>query len=195
MAEGAFSRKGRAIKFNDKQWENRSVYHFAEATMLLRKTYKFNLEKNIPSEWFFNVGPEISYWINGKGAISASGPGYPYKVVFNKIDYNSGYDKMYLNNVNRWLFGLSLGAGFTAPLQRNQKISVELRFTSGHTFLGKRNSSTHINGYLTGDGNFQDTLKTNLKVISILVAYTFDFDVQQSRKGKSTLDKTIKKNR
>src|SRR5687768_16955040 len=53
LTEGAFSRKGRSLTFNDDRWENKSVYHFVEANMLLRKSYRFNLGKNIPSEWFF----------------------------------------------------------------------------------------------------------------------------------------------
>jgi hypothetical protein len=188
VAEGAYSKKGRILTFNKDLWENHSVYRFAEGTMLLRKRYKFHLKKNIPSEWIFSLGPEVSYLIDADGKIIIDGnkPGYDYNVVFDKTP-DSNYRNMYYNDINRWLFGLVLGAGFEAPLRKNQRIAVELRFISGHTFLGKRKSS-----YIEILG-FQDTMITNLKSFNFSAIYSFNFDVQQSRKGKSTLDKTIKK--
>jgi hypothetical protein len=35
----------------------------------------------------------------------------------------------------------------------------------------------------------------NLKVVSLSVAYTYDFDKVESRKGKSTLKKKLKRGR
>lgn len=185
FAEGGYSQKGRRLKFQSDTWVNNSTYKFVDLTMLLRKSYTFRLEKNIPSQWYFNIGPEVSYWLGGKGSIAVEGPGYPYTIVFDK-EPDASFKTMYMNDVNRWLFGLAIGVGFRAPLLRNQHINTEIRFVSGHTYLGNKDSS-HIE-ILT----FEDTMKTNLKVININVSYTLDFDVQQSRKGKSTLDKKIK---
>jgi hypothetical protein len=188
LAEGAFTRKGRSLTFNDNRWENKSVYHFAEATMLLRKSYHFQLRKNVPSEWFFVLGPEVSYWINSRGRIIVSKPGYPYAGIFDKAP-DGNFNNMYYNDVNRYLFSLVVGIGFKAPLKSNQHICADLRFVSGHTFLGKRNSS-HIE--ILG---FEDTLLTNLKSVNLTVTYSFDFDVKESRKGKSTLKKSLKRTR
>lgn len=185
FVEGAYAQKGRKLLSQNDTWTNNSTYHFVDLTMLLRKSYTFRLEKNIPSQWYFNIGPEISYWLNGKGTIAVEGPGFPYKMVFDKTP-DSNFNNMYINDANRWLFGLAIGVGFRAPLIRNQHINTELRFISGHTYLGQKNSSRIE--ILT----FEDTLKTNLKVICLNVSYTLDFDVQQSRKGKSTLDKKMK---
>ena len=93
---------------------------------------------------------------------------------------------MHVKDVNRWLFGLVAGAGVKAPLLKGQHITTELRFVSGHTFLGKKDSS-HIE-ILT----FQDTMKTNLKSLCLNISYTIDLDIQEGRKGKSTLDKQMK---
>jgi hypothetical protein len=188
MLEGGYVRKIRTITFDRDRWVNSTVFNMAEGNMLLRKTYRFYLEKNIPSEWFFEVGPEINYVINANGKIVVN-DGLPnkYKVVYEKEpDYS--FDHMFYENGNRWLFGLALGVGFKAPLRRNQFITTQLRFTSGHTFLGKKNSSSTINIF-----GFEDTLITNNKSVSVSAAYTLDFDVQQSRKGKSTLQKKIKR--
>jgi hypothetical protein len=97
------------------------------------------------------------------------------------------FDKMYLRDVNRWLFGIDIGVGFNAPLKRNRKLSTELRFTSGHTFFGTKYSAS--NRTL----GFTDNLRANEKVISLTVAYVIDVNVQEGRKGKSTKDKEVKR--
>lgn len=186
FSEAAYSQKGRVVKSQNDTWINNSTYKFIDLTMLLRKSYTFRLEKNVPSQWYINLGPEVSYWLNGKGTIGVEdGQPYSYTMIFDE-EPDSNYKNMYINDANRWLFGLAFGIGLKAPLLRNQHISAELRFVSGHTFLGKRNSSRIE--ILT----FEDTMKTNLKVLYLNVAYTLDFDVKESRKGKSTLDKKIK---
>lgn len=187
LAEASFTQKGRRLKFNEKTWENRSVYHMVEATMLLRRHFHFYLEKNVPSEWFFTIGPEVSYWLASRGKIIAEeSPGARYDVVFDAPP-DGALGTMYYNDVNRWLFGLIVGVGFKAPLLPNQHIATELRFHSGHTYLGTRSSSSiAILGY-------DDTMLTNLKAISIVATYTFDFNVQESRKGKSTIRKRMKR--
>jgi hypothetical protein len=188
LTEGGFSREGRRITFNEGKWENRSIFYFADATMLLRKNFPFQLRKNVPAQWFVTLGPEVSYWVKSKGRIIIEEPGFEYNVVFNKPP-DGNLKNMYYNDVNRWLFGLVLGVGVKAPLKRKQHIAAELRFISGHTYLGTRNSSTIA--ILT----FDDTMLTNLKSINLVVTYYFDFSVQESRKGKSTLKKKLKKNR
>lgn len=186
MLEGGFSKEGRRITFNNGSAENRSVFYFADATMLLRKNFKFQLRKNVPAQWFLTIGPEVSYWMKSSGRIIVAKPGFEYNVVFNKPPDGS-LTNMYYNDVNRWLFGLVLGAGFKAPLKRKQHIAAELRFISGHTYLGTRNSSTIA---ILG---FDDTMLTNLKSVNLIVTYYFDFSVKESRKGKSTLKKKLKK--
>src|SRR5688572_11469791 len=59
VIEGGFSQKGRKVEFEGKI--NYATYYFVDAALLLRKSFKFYLGKNVPSTWFFNVGPHISY--------------------------------------------------------------------------------------------------------------------------------------
>jgi hypothetical protein len=185
FAEGAYSKKGRVVKSQNDTWTNTSEYRMIDLHMLLRKSYKFRLEKNVPAQWFLNIGPEVSYWLSGKGNIKVEGPGSDYTIVFDEPP-TSDFTKMYMTDANRWLFGLAIGGGVKAPLGRNQHITTEVRFVSGHTYLGQRNTS-HIE-ILT----FEDTMKTNLKILYLNIAYSFDFDVKEGRMGKSTLDKKIK---
>lgn len=193
MVEAGGARKERTLLFNDKNWRNRTIYHFLDGTMLLRKGFKFEFEKNVPADWFFSLGPEVSYWFSSHGRVAVDGPGTAYRTSFTDDPTNEPNDPanpiMYYQNANRWLFSLVFGVGFKAPLLHNQKIAGELRFVSGHTFLGGRNSSSiPILG-------FEDTMLTNLKSVNLVVSYTFEYNVQRARTGKSTLNKKLKKNR
>jgi hypothetical protein len=185
QTEVGFSQRGRKVLFSNEEWENNATYYYIDMGMLLRRSFKFNLGKNIPANWFINVGPHINYWLGGKGEVTAGGS-YSYTLVFDKLPTQPtepDFDKMYLQKVNRWLFGIDFGLGFNAPLKNSQRIFTELRFHSGHTFFGTKTSAS--NRTL----GFEDNLRANQKTISLSVAYVFDFNLREQRKGKSTKDK------
>ena len=192
--ELGFSQKGRRVLFNDDTWENNGTYYFVDASMMLRKMYAFNLGPNTPSNWFFNVGPHISYWLSGRGKVKAGG-NYKYTVVYDSMPRETlvpDFDKMYMANVNRWFFGIDFGIGFIAPLSANRKILTELRFTSGHTYFGKTDNSSGLTSTATNRTlGFEDNLKANEKVLSLTVAYILNYNMQESRKGKSNKDKEV----
>lgn len=188
LAEGAYSREGRRVTFEKDTWENRTIYNFAEGTLLLRKNFKVHFKQNVPGAWFLAVGPEVSYWMSSQGRIGLAKPFFEYEAVFNK-PADGALENMYYNNINRWLWGIVLSAGVKAPLRGKQKVALELRFVSGHTYLGDRHSTSIA---ILG---FQDTQLTNLKSFNLVGTYFFDFNVQESRMGKSTLKKRLKKTR
>lgn len=192
IIEGGFAQKGRILKENT-SIENHSTYKFTEGALLLRKAYKFQLGNNIPAEWFINIGPEVGYWMSGKGYFTAGGPKYPYEIEFDrKPDGDMRY--LYYNSANRMFFGLVVGAGMKAPLRNNTAITVDLRFTSGHTNLGANNYDYPVREWYSSLLNYNDSLRMNLKVISLTVAYSYDIDKIENRKGKSTLKKKLKRN-
>lgn len=188
-SELGFSQRGRKILSQEDTWTNIGTYYFADASMMLRKSFPFTLKKNIPSKWFVNVGPQISYWLGGKGKIGVN-QFQKYELVFKAIPAQppgtgSDFDKMYIDGANRWLFGVNFGVGFVAPLKRSNKILTELRFTSGHTFYADTNSA----GWRTL--GFSDNLRSNEKFLSLTAAYIFEFNLQEGKKGKSTKDKEV----
>ena len=193
IIEGGFSQKGRVLREKG-LLDNHSTYRFVDGSLLLRKAYKFQLAKNIPGEWFVNIGPEVGYWLSGKGYFTAGGPRYPYEIEFDRApDGDMGY--LYYNSANRVFFSLVLGVGMKAPLRNNTAISAELRFISGHTNIGHNKYEYPVREWYASLLNYNDTMRMNLKTISLSVAYTYDFDKVEARKGKSTLKKKIKRNR
>ncbi len=188
IIEGGFSQRGRRITWGDNSLQNRATYSFFEGDLLLRRGFPVNLGKDVPSQVYFNVGPHISYWTSGKGRVgTVNNDGSPYTVVFDQEPDRGEFEKMYLNDVNRWLFGLNLGVGLQAPITPTQKLLVELRFMSGHTFYGQRNSATY--SWVA----FQDNLRANEKILSLTAGYTFGFSQKESRLGKSTKDTQVKR--
>lgn len=193
IIEGGFSQKSRVIKENT-LLENHSTYRFVDGSLLLRKAYKFQLGENIPADWFFNIGPEVGYWLSGKGYFTAGGPHYPYQIEFDRTP-DGDLKYLYYNSANRWFFGLVVGVGMKAPLKNKTAISAELRFTSGHTNLGSNKYQYPTREWYASLLNYNDTMRMNLKTISLSVAYTYDFDKVEARKGKSTVKKRMKKGR
>lgn len=196
VAEGGYAQRRRRLKFNNDDWVNKSLYNFIDISGLLRKSFHFQLDKNVPATWYVNFGPEVSYWLSGSGEFTAGGTWYPYTI---KFDQEAGtINEMAVPNANRWLFGLAFGVGMKAPLHNHHHIGIELRISSGHSYLS--NEGRFLDPDLGVDPrypvpSFDDTMKVNLKSISLSVNYSLDFDVQQSRKGRSTLDKKVKTKR
>lgn len=189
ITELSYAQKGRSTNFND-NWNNRTVFHFVDAAMALRKSFKVKLKENLPLNVFIGAGPNIEYILNARGRIKVTPGGQSkYDVVFNGTP-DSDFSNNYYVDANRWLFGLDLRAGGDAPLLRNQRIYVELRFTWGQTFLGKKNSVSYLE--IIG---FEDDLKFNMKTLNLVAYYAFDFDMKRSRMGKSTKEKEVKRKR
>lgn len=191
VTEAGLSQRGRKILSNEDTWTNNASYVFADANMLLRKAFNFDLKKNIPSKWFINVGPHVSYWMSGRGKIGANSS-QRYTVVFEPMPIQPpgtgpDFDKMYISEANRWLFGVDLGVGFVAPLLRKQKIMTELRFTSGHTFYGDTNSAQwRVLGFV-------DNLRSNEKFLTLTTAFILEYNLKEGKMGKSTKDKEVKR--
>jgi len=186
--EGGYSQRGRVLYFNNGFGKNEATYHFTDFTLLLKKSFSFNLSEQVVADWYFTIGPNISYWLSGDGTVgSADNDGRAYTVVFNK-EYTGLIDNnMYLNDVNRWLFGINLGIGMRAPLGSNRNLNVELRFTSGHTFFGDRNSASY--NWVA----FEDNLRANEKILSLTGAYTINVNLRDRKKGRSTKDREVKR--
>lgn len=181
QSEFGFSRMGRKVDFNDHSWTNTATYDFLDFSMLLRRSFKLKVLKNIPSNWYVNIGPNIKYWLSGKGNLVSPGLPQSYSVVFDG-ESKGEYDKMYIRDVNHWLFGIDIGLGANVGTLKGQQLMAELRFMYGHTYLGHKDSVTPQSINILG---FDDSLLDNYKVVSLSLAYTLDFYTGQSKMGKS----------
>lgn len=204
QTEFGYAQRGRIVEFNEDTWINESTYHYIDGSMLLRKSFPLKWAEDIRGTWFFNLGPRISYWMGGKGEVTSGGfyfddngvrqisrgGSYEYKIKFEPAPVEPAspdFNVMYLNDINRWMFGLDFGVGLDAPTTALQRFVFEVRFTSGHTFYGTRNSA--FNRTL----GFNDNLRANEKIISVSIDYTLYKDLRDSKKGKSIKSKKLMK--
>lgn len=188
QSEFGFSQMGRSVKFNSDSWSNTSTYHFLDFSMMLRHSFRLKIGKDIPANWYVNIGPNIKYWLNGTGKVEFPGS-QNYTIEFNGTPKGE-YDKLYYQDVNRWIFGLDFGLGANLGTLKGQQVMAELRFTYGQTYLGNKDSVTPASINLLG---YEDSLLFNLKVVSFSLAYTLDFYKGQAKMGKSNFEKGQKK--
>lgn len=191
VIEAGYSHKGRKVLFNDGTAQNNATYRFLDAALLLRKSFRLDLGKNVPADWFVNIGPHISYWLGGKGTIGPTqSNGKAYEIEFADTFKLGDFNTMYLIDANRWLFGMDIGVGMTAPIKKTQRVLTELRFTWGHTYYGGKTTANY-----DWIGFTDQNMRANEKVLSFTVAYMWDFDLQKAKKGKSTKDKEVNRKR
>lgn len=176
--EAYFSKKGRKVSYYNGAITNNANYNFYEISVLLRKGYDLSVSENLKGEVFFNIGPNINYWSSGKGTLDAN-VDLEYEVKFQEPDGD-----VYVNSItdaNRWLFGLEAGIGTEVRIYDTQFFEVEVRYTYGQTYLGGKDSS---NIPILA---FEDSLRSNYRVLSIILRYGVDIDLKNARKGKSTI--------
>ncbi len=193
QTELGYSKKTSRFTFDGGQAENTMSMDFLDVSLLLRRRFMFTWGKDIRSDVFIGVGPNINYWLGAQGKITTSAGDTNYEIVMNGTP-DANYNNMYLNEVNRWLFGIDLGVGINAPITQHQKIFVEFRASLGQTNLGSPTSTTFINLVGFGGSAFQENLlQSNLKTFSITAAYTFSLNYLESKMGHSNKEKMFKK--
>jgi hypothetical protein len=189
ITEFGYGQKGRKTNFND-NWNNKTVFHMLDANMALRKSFRLKFKNKLPMNLYVGAGPSIDYILNAHGRLKVTPGGTSkYDVVFNGTP-DSDFRHNYYNDANRWLFGLDLRAGGDAPLLGKQRIYLEVRFTWGQTYIGKKNSSSYME--IIG---FEDDLRFNMKTLHLVAYYALDFDMKKSKMGRSTKDKDVKRRR
>ena len=166
--EFLYSVKGKSVESHANDFEtNKANYHFLDFPVLFR--IKFEERK---FRWFLQLGPEIGYWLSGKGAFTVYEPDrdvittYNYTVNFGERKNTSDY--LNVDEANRLQLGLALGGGFLWDLKNGNFVSLDLRYTFGHTFMGGYESGSIPNIGLT------DNLEHTNNVASVSVVYYFD---------------------
>ena len=161
--------KGKSVDSNADDYEtHRANYHYFDLQILFRM--KFNQSK---FRWFLQLGPELSYWLGGKGKFTVYEQDRDvfttYEYAINFGDPKSSSD--YLNaqgGAHRLQLGLAIGGGFIWELSKGNFLSLDLRYTFGHTFMGDYESAS-----IPGVGLVDNMEHTN-NVASVSVVYYLD---------------------
>ncbi len=191
-----YSTKGKiATMENDPLYRNEVRYSYIEVPIIYTVEFKGNFGGNKQFKWYAGAGPNISYWLGGKGKLSSSllAEGgideLEYRVAFDKDMYEVESDEMGVKEPTRIQLGLNIATGFVFEPMGYQKIMLLFRYELGHSFLSR-----------TTDGVFESVLHTDAMRIRnqgfrISLSYLIDLKTEQRKKGKSTIKESNKKRR
>lgn len=176
--EFLYSLKRKSIVSHANDYEtNNATYHFIDVPVMFRMKFeqkKFN--------WFLQLGPEISYWLGGKGSFEVYQPDrdvvatYDYHIHFGDEQTTSDY--MNVEEANRLQIGLAFGGGFIWELNNANYLSLDLRYSFGNTFMGGYESGSIPNIGLV------DNFEYTNNVLSVSGVYYFDIR-EKSRLSKN----------
>jgi len=193
-----YSTKGKVLNSADEQspqhdpfLRNKVTYKFIEMPILYNVDFLGKMGGK-SFKYFLGVGPNLSYWLGGKGElwnVDLEEINYPsenkkleYKIVFKQDENTLPEDQMNVAEPNRFQLGLNFAAGLDFEPSRNSKMIVMLRYELGGSFLSKTS-----NGYFITTPSYQDPLRVRNQGFRISVAYLYDLKLEQRKKGKSTI--------
>jgi hypothetical protein len=183
-----YSTKGKVVEGKaDKLLHHEVVYKYIDVPLLYSVDFKARFGSNYEFKYFLGLGPNISYWLGGKGSLyntdynENSVPELNFKIAFRKTESEISENEMVVNKVNRIQLGLNLAAGCVLEPVPDRKIIFLVRYELGHSFL-----STDDNGHFPNT-TYQDDLRARNQGIRVSLFYMVDIHTETRKKGKSTI--------
>jgi hypothetical protein len=167
---------------------------FIDIPILFTKEVKAKLGADKYYKWYLGFGPNISYWLGGKGELmnselnenEISPPDYKieYTVAFNKDPEVPSPEEMIVQKPNRYQLGLNFSAGVIFEPENLNKFMVTARYQMGHTFMSQE--SKGVFGY-PGQLYYEDDLRIRNHSLSLSLYYFIDLKTSERKKGASTI--------
>lgn len=183
-----YATKGRTLTGKmDHALKSSSTYSYID--MPINYTVDFRSKiKGKEFKYFLGIGPNLSYWLGGKGKFFSSEleennqDQLSYKIKFgSEDDENQSSGSLSVEKANRLQLGLNFIVGAVFEPAYRQRFMFTLRYELGHSYLAKSD------GELAGL-YFEEPLKTRNKGFRISLAYLIDLKTEERKKGKSTID-------
>jgi hypothetical protein len=184
-----YSQKGKRLDGKEDQLlKFSSRYRFIELPMVYTVEFKQNLGKSKQYKWFFGLGPNVSFWMGGKGTLENTQLNeilvnrINYKIVYNKSAFAD--DEMNVNDPNRLQLGVNVAAGVSLEPLGYQKVMISLRYEFGHSYF-----SPTSKGEFNLTNEYYDDLRVRMQGFRLSFSYLIDLKTEESKKGKSTINK------
>jgi hypothetical protein len=186
-----YSQKGKDITGKDDALlKNKVRYNYIEIPILYTVEYKRATKTGKQFKWYFGAGPNVSYWLNGKGTFYNSeleesfSPPRKYSVAFGKGPEDINENELSVLSPNRLQLGLNLSAGLVFEPMEGKEFMLTFRYELGHSFMSRSDD-----GYFKEIVAYTDDLQTRYSGIRVSIAYLIDLKPEQRKKGKSTINK------
>ncbi len=184
-----YSTKGKKVEGRaDPLLKNVVRYNFIEVPVIYAVDFRAQIGKGKAFKYYFGLGPNISYWLGGKGKLynsdldenaDFSSRDLEYTIVFRKDADQARTDQMNVSEPNRFQLGLNAASGLVFEPGRNQRVLLMIRYELGHSFFSKTSNGTFIPTY------YEDLLQSRSKGLKISLSYMIDLHVQDRKRGKS----------
>lgn len=181
-----YSTKGKNVSIKEEDYRVTATYQYIDIPLVYAIDFMGSTKGGKQFKYFVGVGPNISYWLGGKGKFSNAEtietihyPTINYSIVFKKNLDDIGSNEMNVETPNRLQLGLVFETGIQFEPQPRQRIKLSLRYELGHSNLSKES-----------DGQFRgvfgvDELQVNNQGLRFSVAYLYDTKIADRKKGKS----------
>lgn len=179
---------GKSEDFDDLELKAR--YNYIEMPIIYTVNFRGTISKK-PFKYFLGIGPNISYWLGGKGTIkntdtfefAEGGPELDYKIVFDKDPVDAKEHEMVVQNPTRIQLGLNFTTGFVFEPAQNREMFLTFRYEVGHSYLSRDSYGGFKPTY------YEENLKIRNTGFRISLAYLIDLRIDQRKKGRTTFDK------
>lgn len=186
-----YSTKGKTVDGNvDPMLHQEVRYRYIDVPVVYTVDFKARLGKLKEFKYFVGLGPNISYWLGGKGTLYTSdyheanmAEPVAYKISFSEPVDGSDEALMTVADPNRIQLGLNLAAGAVFEPFGYQRVMVMLRYEFGHSYFSRTSNGIFANTY------YQDVLQSRNQGFRLSVAYLINLKVEERKKGKSTMNK------
>lgn len=190
-----YTQRGKVLegKNLDPSLRNEVKYKYIDMPILYTAEFKASIGRDKVYKWYLGVGPNVSYWLGGKGVLRngdlnenlINPPDYtlPYTIVFDKDPETTQESEMTVEDPNRLQLGLNVSAGLIFEPYGIHKIMLTTRFMVGHSFMSRTsNGSFGLPGILY----YEDNLRVRNHEVVVSLHYFIDLKTDERNKGKTT---------
>lgn len=177
----------------DPLFSNKAKMNFIDLPISFTKEVKMRFGKLRYYNLYFGAGPTVSYWLGGKGRLTAGDlnentinpPNYdlPYKITFNDNPGEIPFGTLNLVNANRLQLGLNFTAGIVFEPMRAQKVMFTVRYEAGHSYFAPDTDGDYG---LEGTLFYQDDMQSRPQSAGFSLFYFIDLKTEDRNRGKST---------
>ncbi|GHN01014.1 hypothetical protein WSM22_25030 [Cytophagales bacterium WSM2-2] len=192
-----YMRKGENLSSNAApNLMHKEIYHSIDMPILFTREFKMTVGNDKVLKWYGGIGPNLSYWLNGKGSLYTlqqwedGSSVLDYKFSFQQAGDNPDPSTVYVPDANRLQLGINLAAGFIFEPLGYQRVHVNFRYEIGHSFMARDGMET-----FQGINDYHGDLKARMKVFCISLSYLIDLKTAEKNKGRSTSTLMKKKRR
>jgi len=184
-----YSTKGKIITGNsDPLLNNKVRYQYISMPIVYTVDFRSTVGNKV-FKWYLGAGPNINYWLGGKGTFinspvaELSPDPIAYSVVFRKSPEEINDTEMTVEDPNRIQLGLNIVSGFAFEPNQYQKILLLLRYELGHSFFSRTSNGLFASTF------YEDVMQVRNQGFRLSVSYLFDLKIQERKRGKSTIKK------